>query len=138
MKGGKGEGSSTKNPHAAPPSPPACAPPPSGVGERWGSHVHSGRRQGEAVPEKRPYAPPPIITPRIRLHLGLCAVGGGSLRRSKEGSVTSRLGWPARKEGVLLQLSATLPLFVTWHITFGRIYIFQSCPSFTIPSRCLD
>ena len=138
MKGGKGEGSSTKNPHAAPP---VAARLCTTAVRRWGKVGFArtlGAPTGRGSPRETAIRPPPIITPRIRLHLGLCAVGGGSLRRSKEGSVTSRLGWPARKEGVLLQLSATLPLFVTWHITFGRIYIFQSCPSFTIPSCCLD
>ena len=49
----------------------------------------------EKQSEKRPYAPP-IATPRIRLHVSLHTVGGGTLLRGKEGSVMSRLGRPAR------------------------------------------
>ena len=86
--------------HAAPPH---LRPP---VHRRWrmpGQHppvvlprgTYTRGVDGERQSEKRSYAPP-IITPRIRFHQGLCVVGGGSLLRSKEGSVTGRLGWPAR------------------------------------------
>ena len=61
-------------------------------------HVYSGHRWGGVVRETAIPPPPhhPIITPCTRLHLGPCTVGGVLLFRSKEGSVTGRLGWPAR------------------------------------------
>ena len=54
-----------------------------------------GASTGRGSP-RNGHTPPPVATPRIRLHVGLCTVGDGSLLRGKEGSVTICLGWPAR------------------------------------------